>query len=104
METTTKSWGLTEVGQDGEINHSHFLKGVIRHIPNQHGPKRNPGRVGKGSRPDAPRPPCHCKESWTSCLDIVTWCLNAPQSAYTHPGICGYPGVSVIDRNQSILN
>jgi len=89
METMSKSWELTEAGRDREINHSHFLKGVIRYIPSQQLPKKNPGGVGRGSEPAAPRPQCHCKQSRAGCPNVVPWCLNARQTADRQPGVGG---------------
>lgn len=52
-EAATKSWWLTEVGQDKEINCGQILNCMMRHIQKcQHTPKEKPGSVGWGSKSD----------------------------------------------------
>lgn len=73
METMTKSWGVTEVGQDREINHSHSLKGVIRNIPDQRVLRRIQ-EVWGGSPNLEPLVP-HVipgQAAWTLCLSAQT--------------------------------
>lgn len=85
-------------GQDRDINHCQPVKGVTRHIQNQHTLRRNPGSVGRGSTPDVLALPCHFKQPCTDYLDTRVLVPAHLEIAYTCLGACGYE--SVRDLNQ----